>query len=137
MCVLKKQIGGNHYKKLNYQPAELFAKLNCNAFQANIIKYTVRGSVRRSIVDYKKCKHYAELAQALLVDRGSILEKNNSSVYDYYIIKRFCLANTIPEVGCKIIDYAMSHNYDLVIDVCNDLLQWPKWAIEERIKRKI
>lgn len=36
------QIGGNHYKKMPFQPVTLFAKTHCTAFQANIWKYISR-----------------------------------------------------------------------------------------------
>ena len=55
------QIGGDHYKSLEYQPIEFFEDLHLDAFRANIIKYLARGRKKGGVEDLKKARHYAQI----------------------------------------------------------------------------
>jgi hypothetical protein len=61
MKSLKKQIGGNHYKKYKIQPIEFILKNNIGFCEANIIKYVLRFKEKGGIADLEKAKHYIEL----------------------------------------------------------------------------
>ena len=61
MKSLKKQIGGNHYKKYKIQPIEFILKNNIGFCEANIIKYILRFREKGGAEDLLKAKHYIEL----------------------------------------------------------------------------
>jgi hypothetical protein len=61
MKALKKQIGGNHYKKYKIQPIEFILKNNIGFCEANIIKYVLRFKEKGGVQDLEKAKHYIEL----------------------------------------------------------------------------
>jgi hypothetical protein len=61
MKSLKKQIGGNHYKKYKIQPIEFILKNNIGFCEANIIKYVLRFKEKGGVEDLLKAKHYIEL----------------------------------------------------------------------------
>lgn len=59
------QVGGNHYKKLGYQPIELIHKLGLDFFQGNMLKYITRYKYKNGQEDLDKCIHYAKLTYEL------------------------------------------------------------------------
>lgn len=59
------QVGGDHYKKLGYQPIELIHKLGLDFFQGNMLKYITRYKYKNGQEDLAKCIHYAKLAYEL------------------------------------------------------------------------
>jgi hypothetical protein len=61
MKSLKKQIGGNHYKKYKIQPIEFILKNNIGFCEANIIKYVLRFKEKGGVNDLLKAQHYIEL----------------------------------------------------------------------------
>jgi hypothetical protein len=61
MKSLKKQIGGNHYKKYKIQPIEFILKNNIGFCEANIIKYVLRFKEKGGAEDLLKAQHYIEL----------------------------------------------------------------------------
>jgi hypothetical protein len=61
MKSLKKQIGGNHYKKYKIQPIEFIVKNNIGFCEANIIKYVLRFKEKGGVNDLLKAQHYIEL----------------------------------------------------------------------------
>lgn len=65
MDALAKQVGGKHYKSLNYQVVEVAADANLNFFQASILKYVSRYKDKNGVQDLEKAIHYAELGQEL------------------------------------------------------------------------
>jgi hypothetical protein len=58
----KKQVGGDHYKKLSIQPFDVYKSLGIfhEACQANIIKYVMRYKSKNGIEDLKKASHYLD-----------------------------------------------------------------------------
>ena len=57
----KKQIGGDHYKKMVVQPSDYIVKNNLGWYEGNIVKYITRHSVKGGKQDVEKVIHYAEL----------------------------------------------------------------------------
>lgn len=55
---LSYQVGGDHYKKYEYQPVEFFADLQIGFNQANAIKYLVRWKDKGGVEDLKKAVQY-------------------------------------------------------------------------------
>lgn len=72
---LEYQIGGSHYKGLEFQPIELFIQNNLPFPEANAIKYLARWRNKNGIEDLRKAKQYLEFAvqrdrqKKLVVDR--------------------------------------------------------------------
>ena len=56
-----KQIGGNHYRKMNIQPYEFISKNNLSFFQGCVVKYVCRYLNKSGIEDLEKIIHYCQL----------------------------------------------------------------------------
>lgn len=110
------QIGGDHYKNLPFQPAELFAKTRCTAFQANIWKYISRYKYKDGARDIKKCMHCAQLAQEYQC--GGMLGQRERS-----FVNLFCDINRLSERQARIARYASFDNYSGIICECTELLK--------------
>lgn len=110
------QVGGDHYKRLPYQPAKLFAKTRCTAFQANIWKYISRYEYKDGARDIKKCMRYAQLAQEYQCG-GWLGPKERAEV------ELFCDINRLSERQARIARYASFDNYSGIIRECVELLK--------------
>jgi hypothetical protein len=64
--VLKKQVGGDHYRKMKIQPIQLIQANELGFCEGSIIKYTCRYKQKGGVQDLKKVIHYAELLIAEL-----------------------------------------------------------------------
>ena len=69
------QIGGDHYKSLEYQPIEFFEDLHLDAFKANVIKYVARWRKKGGVEDLKKALHYATIARQNDIKRDNERQK--------------------------------------------------------------
>ena len=58
---LIKQIGGNHYSKLDIQPVEYITKNKLSYLQGNVIKYVTRYKDKNGLQDLQKAKHYIDI----------------------------------------------------------------------------
>jgi hypothetical protein len=58
---LKKQIGGDHYKKLAIQPIEYSMKNKLDPLQHMVIKYVTRFRDKNGVEDLEKAKHAIDL----------------------------------------------------------------------------
>lgn len=128
MSVLKEQVGGSHYKDLVIQPVELYAATQCNAFQANIWKYIARYPNKKGKEDIEKAKHYASLAQELLIDGSSALTRIDLSccalpICAQQLVEYFCRANRFNNRQTKAIRAAAKGNYSEVITECILLIE--------------
>lgn len=128
MSVLKEQIGGSHYKDLVIQPVELYAATQCNAFQANIWKYIARYPYKKGKEDIEKAKHYAALAQELLIDSGDALTRIDRRslalpLYAQQLVGYFCRANRFNVRQTKAIKAAAKGDYSSVITECILLIE--------------
>ena len=61
MSAHKKQIGGDHYKRMAIQPSHYIVKNKLGWYEGNIIKYITRHSIKGKRQDIEKVIHYAEL----------------------------------------------------------------------------
>ena len=59
--VYKKQIGGDHYKRMAIQPSHYIVKNNLGWYEGNIVKYITRHSIKGGRQDIEKVIHYAQL----------------------------------------------------------------------------
>ena len=66
MSAHKKQIGGDHYKKMAIQPSHYIVKNKLGWYEGNIVKYITRHSIKGGRQDIEKVIHYAQL---LIEDR--------------------------------------------------------------------
>lgn len=128
MSVLKEQVGGSHYKDLVIQPVELYAATQCNAFQANIWKYIARYPYKKGKEDIEKAKHYASLAQELLIEGQNGLTRISSDcralpIRAQQLVDYFCRANRFNSRQTKAIKAAAKGNYANVITECILLIE--------------
>lgn len=72
---LSYQVGGDHYKDLEYQPIEFFEDLHLDAFQANVIKYLARWRKKGGVEDLRKALHYATIARQNDIKRDNERQK--------------------------------------------------------------
>jgi len=62
---LKKQVNGDHYRKLKIQPIEYITANDLGFIEGNIVKYVTRHKEKGGINDVDKIIHYAELLKDL------------------------------------------------------------------------
>ena len=110
------QIGGNHYKDMPFQPVELFAKVKCTPFQANIWKYITRYKYKNGVQDIQKAIHYAQLAIEL--DCNGSLDDG-----DFKTLQKFCSANNLSDTQRVITLCTGWNHYYSTIKACETLLQ--------------
>lgn len=73
MNPLDKQVGGNHYRRLNPQPIELISELKLTFIQGNVVKYLLRAPYKgRELEDLKKAYQYFEF--------GELFEENQTGI---------------------------------------------------------
>lgn len=72
---LSYQVGGDHYKDLEYQPIQFFEDLHLDAFQANVIKYLARWRKKGGVEDLKKALHYVQVAKTNDAKRNEKIER--------------------------------------------------------------
>ena len=61
MSAHKKQVGGDHYKRMAIQPSHYIVKNNLGWYEGNIVKYITSHSIKGGKQDIEKVIHYAEL----------------------------------------------------------------------------
>ena len=61
MSAHKKQIGGDHYKRMAIQPSHYIVRNKLGWYEGNIVKYITRHSIKGGRQDIEKVIHYAEL----------------------------------------------------------------------------
>lgn len=59
---LSYQVGGDHYKKYEYQPIEFFNDVRLDFNRANAIKYIARWRQKNGVEDLKKAVQYLRFA---------------------------------------------------------------------------
>lgn len=127
------QVGGDHYKKLGYQPIELIHKLGLDFFQGNMLKYITRYKYKNGREDLDKCIHYAKLAyelgpkDTLVITRKYVrpIEEIREEIMLYK--KENKLSNLQTEIILSIYNYNMRR-----------VILYTKWLIaEKKIKNKL
>jgi len=61
MDPMKEQVGGDHYKRLTFQPAEYIIANNIPFCEGNVIKYVTRWRDKGGVADLKKARHYLDI----------------------------------------------------------------------------
>ena len=61
MSAHKKQVGGDHYKKMAIQPSDYIVKNKLGWYEGNIVKYITRHSIKGGKQDVEKVIRYAQL----------------------------------------------------------------------------
>ena len=68
---MDKQIGGDHYKKLNPQPIEIIVNWELKFIMGNVIKYIARYKFKNGIEDLRKAIQYLDFEkQAIEIKDG-------------------------------------------------------------------
>lgn len=62
---MKKQVGGDHYRKFKIQPTEFIHKNGIPFIEGCVIKYVVRWQDKNGIQDIDKAIHYLQLLKEL------------------------------------------------------------------------
>jgi adenine-specific DNA glycosylase len=68
MSAKDKQVGGNHYKKMNVEVYEFCMVNNIPFVEGNIIKYVCRYKDKGGLDDLNKAKHYLEMLIESMAD---------------------------------------------------------------------
>ena len=58
---LRSQEGGDHYKKMNIQPAEFIHENGIPYLEGCVIKYLCRHRTKDGALDLRKAKHYIDI----------------------------------------------------------------------------
>ena len=112
------QIGGDHYKKLPYQPIELAAKINLNGFQLFIIKYITRYHNKAGKMDLEKAIHTAQLGEEL--NPKNFFPDSQSAIEE---INLFCKTNKLPELISEIVKDTACQRWSLIVSKVNYLIK--------------
>ena len=68
---LQTQVGGDHYKRLKYQPLEFILDAKLDFVTGNIVKYIARYPHKNGVEDLKKALHYVQFLESLeYIDGG-------------------------------------------------------------------
>lgn len=82
MSALEKQVGGNHYKDMPFQPIEYIMANDLGFCEGNIVKYITRYRAKGGIADLRKVIHYAELLIENLENKNESSEQHPSAPYE-------------------------------------------------------
>ena len=55
-----KQVGGDHYSKMDIQPWEVISRGGLDFFEGNVVKYVMRYRAKNGLEDLKKARHYLD-----------------------------------------------------------------------------
>ena len=98
------QVGGDHYKKLPYQPIQLAAKINLNGFQLFIIKYVTRYHNKAGKMDLEKAIHTAQLGVELNPKNFAFFPDSQGAMEGVIEeVDLFCKTNKLPELISEIV----------------------------------
>lgn len=111
--ILTKQIGGNHYKDMAFQPLDLINKLRCSFTQGCIIKYICRYKNKNGKQDIEKCIHYARIA----MDLGGTWPCDKPG-----LIMQFCTENRLSRHQSAIIRHVVNTRWNSLIDECQQII---------------
>lgn len=64
MSSLTRQVGGDHYTGMKYQPVAFASKMHYNFIQGSILKYVSRYPLKNGVEDLAKAMHFCELGVA-------------------------------------------------------------------------
>jgi len=78
MSAKDKQVGGNHYKKMNVEVYEFCMVNNIPFVEGNIIKYVCRYKDKGGLDDLNKAKHYLEM----------LIESMSEPNYEYIVTNK-------------------------------------------------
>lgn len=123
MKALKTQVAGGHYKKLPYQPVELWANLKLNAFEGAIVKYITRYKDKNGIEDLNKVDHFWKLYQELkpLPWWYDLVPWYIEHVWHHKMSKevdKYCAMNKMGDIEKKVLKIALSRiteRYDMTL----------------------
>jgi len=116
--VINMQVGGDHYKKLPYQPIQLAAKVNLNGFQLFIIKYITRYHNKAGKMDLEKAIHTAQLGEEL--NPNNFFPDTQSAIEE---VDLFCKTNKLPELISEIIKDTVYQKWILIVNKVERLIK--------------
>lgn len=115
------QVGGNHYKGLRMQPAELIATLGLDFFSGNILKYISRYKNKGGLEDLRKAEHYVMLKMDLLPNEKNV---RGDTLYEgLAILGKYCVVNKLSEKVYIILCELLHNNLKGVQFDLNDLIE--------------
>ncbi|MBQ0161098.1 MAG: DUF3310 domain-containing protein [Bacteroidales bacterium] len=115
MSAINEQVGGTHYKEMQYQPIKLIQKTGVDFFCGNVIKYVSRYKKKNGIEDLRKAKHYLEY-----------MKENNvrQRVYPDWVeeLDHYGWVNRMDKLEVCIISYAIKGYYNLALESIDILI---------------
>ena len=118
MNVINVQVGGDHYKKLPYQPIQLAAKVNLNGFQLFIIKYITRYHNKAGKMDLEKAIHTAQLGAEL--NPNNFFPDSQDAIEE---VDLFCKTNKLPELISEIVKDTVYQRWVLIVNKVERLIK--------------
>ena len=105
---IKKQIGGEHYKK-TIQAIEYIAKNSLNFNAGNVIKYISRYKDKNGLEDLNKAKHYIDFIINYEYLSSSVLTSTNNQALTIQP-HEYCFKNGFNSLQFEVIDKVTRHN---------------------------
>ncbi len=105
--VFQQQVGGDHYKRLKIQPAELFDRFPFPTMAAMAIKYVSRWRNKNGIEDLRKAIHCLQISDCQAKARWDLLQ-------EFYM--------QFPEAEREIIWQIADGNYCTALGLIEDLI---------------
>lgn len=115
------QVGGNHYKGLKMQPAELIAELGLDFFSGNVLKYVSRYKNKGGVEDLRKAEHYVMLKMDLLPEEKSVREDELYAALA--TLGEYCIVNELSEKVYIILRDLLRNDLKGVQFHINDLIE--------------
>lgn len=116
MSELDHQVGGTHYKDMQYQPFQLIERTGVDFFCGNVIKYVSRYKNKNGVEDLQKALHYIKY-----MDEKGIEQR---VAYDWeHEVENYCLSNRFSKKVMYAIKFTISGYYDSAIAHVNALIR--------------
>ena len=117
MNELETQVGGSHYKKLPYQPVELWANLKVNAFEGAMVKYITRYKDKNGVEDVDKVIHFWELYKKLYKQPWYYLlfPWILDTFWEIKMAKevtKYCEMNNLSPIQCRALKCVLSRDFN-------------------------
>ena len=82
------QVGGDHYKKAEYEPWDVIDDWGMGYFDGNALKYISRWKSKGGVNDLKKAQHYIKKLIELVGDDNKEVEPENPlvNIYNTFIL---------------------------------------------------
>lgn len=113
---LETQVGGDHYKKMPYQPVQFSSDMGFNFIQGCIVKYLARHKFKNGKQDLEKAIHFATLGESLKPASLSTSLQEHAPEVVLENVMMFCSLNNLDDEVSNIISVLVHQRWlDVVI----------------------